>query len=38
MILSQGNTQDLATMYLAWRGKAPTIDAMMKYRGLTAAQ
>jgi peptidyl-dipeptidase Dcp len=37
MILSQGNTQDLATMYLAWRGKAPTIDAMMKYRGLTAA-
>ena len=25
-------------MYLAWRGKAPSIDAMMKYRGLTATQ
>jgi peptidyl-dipeptidase Dcp len=38
MILSRGNTQDLAAMYAAWRGKPPTIDAMMKYRGLTAAQ
>ena len=35
MILSRGNTQDLATIYQAWRGKPPTIDAMMKYRGLT---
>jgi peptidyl-dipeptidase Dcp len=35
MILSRGNTQDLATLYLAWRGKPPTIDAMMKYQGLT---
>jgi peptidyl-dipeptidase Dcp len=34
MILSKGNTQDLATMYEAWRGKPPSIDAMMKYRGL----
>jgi peptidyl-dipeptidase Dcp len=34
MILSRGNTEDLATIYQAWRGKAPTIDAMMKYRGL----
>jgi peptidyl-dipeptidase Dcp len=34
MILSRGNTEDLAAMYLAWRGKAPSIDAMMKYRGL----
>jgi peptidyl-dipeptidase Dcp len=34
MVLSRGNTQDLATMYLAWRGKPPSIDAMMKYRGL----
>jgi Zn-dependent oligopeptidase len=25
-------------MYVAWRGKAPSIDAMMKYRGLTATQ
>jgi peptidyl-dipeptidase Dcp len=35
MILSRGNTQDLSAMYLAWRGKAPSIDAMMKYRELT---
>ncbi len=34
MILSRGNTQDLAAMYVAWRGKAPSIDAMMKYREL----
>jgi peptidyl-dipeptidase Dcp len=34
MILSRGNTQDLAMLYQAWRGKPPTIDAMMKYRGL----
>jgi peptidyl-dipeptidase Dcp len=34
MILSRGNTQDLAALYLAWRGKPPTIDAMIKYRGL----
>jgi len=38
MILSRGNTQDLSAMYIAWRGKAPSIDAMMKYRGLTATQ
>jgi peptidyl-dipeptidase Dcp len=38
MILSRGNTQDLATMYVAWRGKPPTIDAMMKYRDLAATQ
>jgi peptidyl-dipeptidase Dcp len=36
MILSRGNTQDLAALYLAWRGKAPSIDAMMKYRELAA--
>ena len=35
MILSRGNTEDLAAMYVAWRGRAPTIDAMMKYRELT---
>jgi peptidyl-dipeptidase Dcp len=34
MILSRGNTQDLARLYEAWRGKPPSIDAMMKYRGL----
>lgn len=37
MILCRGNTQDLAQMYREWRGKPPTVDAMMKYRGLTAA-
>jgi peptidyl-dipeptidase Dcp len=37
MVLSRGNTQDLAALYLAWRGKAPSIDAMMKYRGLAPA-
>jgi peptidyl-dipeptidase Dcp len=36
MVLSRGNTEDLAAMYTAWRGKAPSIDAMMKYRGLAA--
>ncbi|HEU0276993.1 MAG TPA: M3 family metallopeptidase [Rhodanobacteraceae bacterium] len=36
MILSRGNTEDLATMYQAWRGRAPTIDAMKKDRGLEA--
>jgi peptidyl-dipeptidase Dcp len=35
MILSRGDTQDLSSMYVAWRGKAPSVDAMMKYRGLT---
>ena len=35
MILSRGNTEDLAALYLAWRGKPPSIDAMMKYRELT---
>jgi peptidyl-dipeptidase Dcp len=33
MILARGNTQNLAGIYEAWRGKRPTIDAMMKYRG-----
>jgi peptidyl-dipeptidase Dcp len=36
MVLSRGNSEDLAAMYLAWRGKPPTIDAMIKYRGLAA--
>jgi peptidyl-dipeptidase Dcp len=37
MILSRGNTQELAGLYSAWRGRAPKIDAMMKYRGLKPA-
>ncbi|MGH8191422.1 MAG: M3 family metallopeptidase [Rhodanobacteraceae bacterium] len=34
MILSRGNTENLADMYKAWRGRAPNIDAMKKDRGL----
>ena len=37
MVLSRGNTEELGSLYLAWRGKPPTIDAMMKYRGLIPA-
>jgi peptidyl-dipeptidase Dcp len=34
MVLSRGNTQDLAQMYESWRGAPPNIKAMLKYRGL----
>jgi len=34
MILSRGNTEDLAAMYATWRGRAPKVDAMLKDRGL----
>ncbi len=34
MVLSRGNTEDLAAMYAAWRGRAPKVDAMLKDRGL----
>ncbi|HRO09509.1 MAG TPA: peptidyl-dipeptidase Dcp [Saprospiraceae bacterium] len=34
MILSQGNSQDLEQMYLAFRGKKPVIEPMLKNRGL----
>jgi peptidyl-dipeptidase Dcp len=34
MVLSRGNTQELSQMYQDWRGAAPTVEAMMKYRGL----
>jgi peptidyl-dipeptidase Dcp len=37
MILSRGNTQDLSNLYIAWRGKAPSAEPMMKYRGLEEA-
>jgi peptidyl-dipeptidase Dcp len=36
MILSRGNTEDLETLYEAWLGAAPTVEAMKKYRGLAA--
>ena len=38
MILSIGNTQDLETAYEAWRGEAPNVEAMKKYRGLGPTQ
>jgi peptidyl-dipeptidase Dcp len=34
MILSRGNSEDLAALYADWRGRPPKIDAMLKYRGL----
>ena len=36
MILSRGNTEDLAELYKTWRGRAPNTDAMKKDRGLEA--
>ncbi|MBV8113567.1 MAG: peptidyl-dipeptidase Dcp [Silvibacterium sp.] len=38
MVLSRGNTEDLAAMYRAWLGAEPTIQPMLKYRGLNGAQ
>jgi peptidyl-dipeptidase Dcp len=35
MVLSRGNTENLATMYANWRGRAPEIGAMLRDRGLT---
>ncbi len=37
MVLSRGNTEDLAAMYVAWRGRPPQVDAMLKNRGLSDA-
>jgi peptidyl-dipeptidase Dcp len=34
MVLSRGNTENLATMYANWRGRPPAIKAMLKGRGL----
>jgi peptidyl-dipeptidase Dcp len=34
MVLSRGNTEDLAKMYAAWLGTTPNIEPMLKYRGL----
>ncbi len=34
MVLSRGNTEDLAKMYEAWRSAPPNSKAMLKYRGL----
>ena len=37
MVLSRGNTEDLAKMYANFRGHAPTVDAMLIDRGLKEA-
>ena len=37
MILSRGNTEDLAKMYRDWRGQAPSIEPMLENRGLKDA-
>jgi len=34
MVLSRGNTEDLEKMYAAWRGGSPSIEPMLKDRGL----
>jgi len=34
MILSQGNTHDLAELYRNWRGQDPSVQSMLKHRGL----
>ncbi len=36
MVLSRGNTEDLEKMYEHWRGAKPSIEPMLKYRGLAA--
>ncbi|MEO7141904.1 MAG: M3 family metallopeptidase [Bryobacteraceae bacterium] len=35
MVLSRGNTEDLSKMYAAWLGSEPSIEPMLKYRGLS---
>jgi peptidyl-dipeptidase Dcp len=37
MVLSRGNTEDLATLYKTWRGHEPSIEPMLENRGLKAA-
>jgi peptidyl-dipeptidase Dcp len=34
-VLSRGNTEDLAKMYEAWLGTKPSVEPMLKDRGLT---
>ena len=37
MILSRGNTEELARLYKAWRGQEPSIEPMLVHRGLKQA-
>jgi peptidyl-dipeptidase Dcp len=34
MILSRGNTEELAKLYKDWRGQDPSIEPMLIHRGL----
>jgi peptidyl-dipeptidase Dcp len=34
MVLSRGNTEELAKLYKDWRGADPSIEPMLKHRGL----
>jgi peptidyl-dipeptidase Dcp len=34
MVLSRGNTEDLERMYSTWLGAEPSIEPMLKFRGL----
>jgi peptidyl-dipeptidase Dcp len=34
MVLSRGNTEDLQKMYDTWLGGEPSIEPMLKFRGL----
>lgn len=34
MVLSRGNTEDLEKMYEAWLGGKPSVEPMLKFRGL----
>jgi peptidyl-dipeptidase Dcp len=38
MILSRGNTEDLEKMYETWLGAKPTIQPMLKFRGLAESK
>ncbi len=34
MILSRGGTEDAATLYRSFRGRDPSVDALLEERGL----
>jgi len=38
MVLSRGNTEDLQAMYDRWLGGAPSVEPMLKDRGLVGAE
>ncbi len=38
MVLSRGNSEDSAKMFAAWLGAEPTIEPLLKYRGLETPQ